>query len=170
MYALREVLKYRSNTYLTIAGNIIDKKFFILEATKLGIIKNINFIGKFNQKDAPRIYQTADAYITMSYQDNCPSAVIEAMSCGLPILYSASGGIPELVDQNSGIGLKVSSNWANIQIPNLEDISEGMISIIENKKSMSASARERAVEKFDITYWIKRHEYIFDLLLSKFTR
>ena len=168
--ALKEVLKYRSDIYLTIAGNIVDKKSFILEATKLGIIQNINFIGKFKQIDAPKIYQMADAYITMSYQDNCPSAVIEAMSCGLPILYSASGGIPELVDQNSGIGLKVDLKWQKIQLPNLKDISEGMIKITENKNSMSEGARERAVEKFDIEYWINRHEYIFDLFLKKVIR
>ncbi len=170
LYAFREVLKYRSDVYLIVAGNIVDKRYFILEANKLGIIKNISFIGKFTQRDAPKIYQMADAYITMSYQDNCPSAVIEAMSCGLPILYSASGGIPELVDQNSGIGLKVASNWQNIQIPNLKDISEGMIRIIDNKNSMSESARERAVEKFDIVYWINRHEYIFDLFMKKITK
>ena len=92
------------------------------------------------------------------------------MSCGLPILYSGSGGIPELVDKNSGIGLQVPLNWQNIQIPNLQAISEGMIQIIENKNAMSEAARKRAVEKFDIEYWINRHEYIFDLFIREFKR
>ena len=58
----------------------------------------------------------ADAYVTMSFQDNCPTAVIEA-SCGLPILYSSSGGIPELVGKNSGIGLEVTEDWEKINVP-----------------------------------------------------
>ena len=53
----------------------------------------------------------------MTFQDNCPSAVIEAMSCGLPILYSSSGGIPELVGKNSGLGLNVSENWEKVNVP-----------------------------------------------------
>ena len=53
----------------------------------------------------------------MTYKDNCPTAVLEAMSSGLPIIYSASGGIPELVDNNSGIGLEVESSWSEIKTP-----------------------------------------------------
>ena len=165
--ALMEVLKYDSKVCLIIAGNIIDKTFFVSESQRLGIIENVNFLDKFKQENAPEIYQMADAYITMSYQDNCPSAVLEAMSCGLPILYSASGGVPELVDEFSGIGLKVASSWQNIQIPDRKAISEGMIKIIENRKNMSISSRMRAVEKFDIKYWHKRHKYIFDYFLGK---
>ena len=69
----------------------------------------------------------------MAYQDNCPTAVIEAMSCGLPILYSNSGGISELVDKNSGLGIKVSENWHTTKIPSRNAISYGMKEIIENK-------------------------------------
>ena len=34
----------------------------------------------------------------LKYKDPCPSYLVEAMSCGLPILYSNSGGLPEIVD------------------------------------------------------------------------
>lgn len=167
LYALVDVLKYEPKVYLIIAGDIADKIYFISESKRLGIINNVKFLDKFKQEDAPKIYQMADAYITMSFQDNCPSAVIEAMSCGLPILYSASGGIPELVDKYSGIGLKVASSWQSIQIPDCEAISKGMINILENKRFMSKASRKRAVEKFDIKYWYGRHEYIFNYYLEK---
>ena len=38
----------------------------------------------------------------LKYKDPCPNSVIEAMSCGLPILYSNSGGLPELVNNGCG--------------------------------------------------------------------
>ena len=62
-----------------------------MEIEILKIENFITFLGPYSQIEAPLIYQKVDAYITMSYQDNCPTAVIEAMSCGLPILYSSSG-------------------------------------------------------------------------------
>ncbi len=166
--ALIDVLKYEPKANLIIAGNIHDKKSLVLKALKLGIINNVKFLGKFSQNDAPKIYQMADAYITLTYQDNCPTAVIEAMSCGLPILYSASGGIPEIVDKNSGIGLKVDTSWESIQIPDSKEISKGMINILKNKNKMSEFSRKRAIEKFDIKYWNKRHAHIFNYYLRRF--
>jgi len=103
----------------------------------------------------------------MTYKDNCPTAVLEAMSSGLPIIYSASGGIPELVDNNSGIGLDVESSWNEVKTPRTSKIVNGMKKIIENKRSMSEAARIRAVENFDIKFWKKRHELIFDFLTRK---
>ena len=98
----------------------------------------------------------------MTFQDNCPSAVLEAMSCGLPILYSASGGIPELVDIDSGIGLKISENWIKTQIPNTSEIKDGMLKIIDCRIKMSNSARLRAIQYFDIEKWVKKHKEIIE--------
>ena len=42
-----------------------------------------------------------------------------------------------------------------------------MKKVLENKKSMSEAARIRAVENFDIKFWKKRHEFIFDFLVRK---
>lgn len=166
LFAIKEILKFNKNIRLIIAGQIEDKKYFISKIIGMNIYEKIKFIGKFNQIDAPKIYQLADAYITITYQDNCPSAVLEAMSCGLPILYSSSGGLPELVDINSGIGLPVEKSWVKIHTPNCKDIVDGMLKIIENKKSMSESARMRATENFDIQNWIDRHKIIFNELLK----
>ena len=105
----------------------------------------------------------ADAYVTMSFQDNCPTAVIEAMSSGLPILYSSSGGIPELVGKNSGIGLEVSEDWKKINVPKKQQIYIGLLEIMKKRNNMSDFARERAVKLFDIDAWIKRHKEVFEI-------
>lgn len=38
-----------------------------------------------------------DIYITASQRDSCSNAVIEALACGLPVLYMNDGGNPEVV-------------------------------------------------------------------------
>ncbi len=166
LIAFKEILKLNSNLQLIIAGNIEDKEYIFSKILQNKIREKISFLGSFKQIDAPKIYQLADAYVTITFQDNCPSTVIEAMSCGLPVLYSSSGGIPELVDINSGIGLEVKQSWEQIQVPNVNKIVDGMLKIIENKKSMSESARTRVVENFDLKNWLKRHEIIFNQFLS----
>lgn len=53
------------------------------------------------QNDAPavaRYYQAADVYVHASRADTFPNAILEAMACGLPVIATAVGGIPEQVD------------------------------------------------------------------------
>ena len=168
--AFKETLRENNNIFLKIAGYIEDEEYLFSKVKELNLSEHIDFLKKFTQKDAPKIYQNSDAYITMAYQDNCPTAVIEAMSCGLPILYSKSGGIPELVDKNSGVGLEVSENWQTTKVPGKFQISDGMKEIIENKITMSEASRTRAIEFFDIKKWILRHNIIFEELLENFKK
>jgi glycosyltransferase involved in cell wall biosynthesis len=42
-------------------------------------------------------YQSADAYVQPSRADTFPNAVLEALACGIPVLATAVGGIPEQV-------------------------------------------------------------------------
>jgi glycosyltransferase involved in cell wall biosynthesis len=39
----------------------------------------------------------ANAYITFTYRDPCPNAVVEAQSYGLPVVALRSGGVTEIV-------------------------------------------------------------------------
>ena len=165
--AIKEIIKEEKNIQLIIAGFIEDKNYFKLKIRELKLEDYIIFQNKYSQKDAPKIYQNADAYITMTFQDNCPTAVLEAMACGLPILYSASGGIPELVNKDAGLGINVSENWQITQVPRKTEIANGMRAIIENKINMSQASRSRAVELFDIEKWINKHKRIFEKLLDK---
>ena len=164
--AFQDIVKRNKCIHLYIAGIIEDIDYFSFEVDKLNLRRFVTFLGPYSRSDAPKIYQKVDAYITMSFQDNCPSAVIEAMSCGLPILYSYSGGVPELVGKYAGIGLNVSEDWEKVNVPSKKEIYEGIIQIIDKEKSFSHSARERAVKLFDIKLWIKRHEEVFELLLN----
>lgn len=48
--------------------------------------KNVLFPGSFSYEDMPAIYNAADVFFFPSYQENAPMAIIEASSCGLPLL------------------------------------------------------------------------------------
>ncbi len=48
-------------------------------------------------KELAELLRCHDIYITASSNDPCSNAVIEALACGLPVLYMNDGGHPELV-------------------------------------------------------------------------
>ena len=72
-------------------------------AKNYNIHEKINFSGVYKQEQAKLRYNSADIYFYFVHQSNCPNSVLEAMACGLPILTTNTGGLPELVIDNTGI-------------------------------------------------------------------
>ena len=89
IYALNEVIKRGYKFNLLIAGKIdkihtyINKKVI----NDLGLKNFVKYIGMYNQNNAPKVYQSSHVYVMLKYKDPCPNTVIEAMSCGMPILF-----------------------------------------------------------------------------------
>lgn len=66
-------------------------------------LKNLLYIPRIYEKSIlAKYFSSADIFIYPSIADNCPLIILEAMSCGTPIVTFNTGGIPELVDHNKG--------------------------------------------------------------------
>lgn len=50
-----------------------------------------------------RYYQAADLYLHAARADTFPLTVLEAMACGTPVVATAVGGVPEQIDERSGV-------------------------------------------------------------------
>lgn len=152
---------------LTIAGWVEDADFVHSLIERYRLAGYVLIQGPYTQEQAPTIYQNSDAYVMTKYLDPCPNTVIEAMACGLPVLYSNSGGVSELVGETAGIGLSVPEEWNRVHVPHATLIAEGMLKIASSREVMGIAARQRAIAKFDIRNWIERHRMIFTQLLEK---
>ena len=130
-------------------------------AVAKGIEKCVEFPGAYSQKDAPTLMQGCHMLLHTQYNDSCPRLVIEAMSCGLPIVYSASGGTSELVGDYAGIGIPAPLDWEEEHPPMASDLAEAVLKIWVKYSDYSKKARLRAVEKFDVGLWVQRHREIF---------
>jgi len=127
----------------------------------------VQFLGPYPQRAAPSIYRQGDVYLSTKYMDACPSAVIEAMSCGLPVVYSQSGGTTELVGEDAGMGVPASITWSHDIPPNPEELANRVLRVAEHLPRYSEAARQRAVEHFDLEPWIERHIQVFAALLER---
>ncbi|NLE65449.1 MAG: glycosyltransferase family 4 protein [Elusimicrobia bacterium] len=134
-----------------------------------GLADRVVIRGPYGQEEAPDIYRSADILLHLKYADPCPSVVIEAMSCGLPVIGSLSGGLPELVGQGGGAGgilLSVPLDMRQLYLPSPRMAADAVRSVLEHYREFSESARRRAVERFDAKKWLERHKEIFDQVLS----
>lgn len=67
-------------------------------AAKLGLLGVVQFVGP--SSDVITYYRGADALISVSRDEGLPTAALEAMSCGLPLVLTDVGSCSELIDGN----------------------------------------------------------------------
>lgn len=121
--------------------------------------------GAFTQEEAPALFQSAHILLHLKYLDPCPTIVLEAMACGLPVIGSASGGTPELVDEKSGVLISVAEDFEKLHYPSADEVVDAIKKIRSNYLEYSKSARGRSI-RFDKEQWLKKHEEIFHDLLK----
>lgn len=57
----------------------------------------ITFIPYKSSEELARYYQAADVYLHAARAENFPNTIVEALSCGTPVIATAVGGIPEQI-------------------------------------------------------------------------
>jgi L-malate glycosyltransferase len=82
---------------LVVAGSGRDEGALRRIAEELAL-RNIEFVGKRTQEQMAEHYRECDIYLNASLVDNMPLSIIEAFSCGVPVVSSNAGGIPFLIE------------------------------------------------------------------------
>ena len=122
--------------------------------------------GRYAQREAPALYRRADVLLHTKVQDPCPTTVIEAMACGLPVVYAASGGTVELVGDEAGIGIPHPVGWERDEPPAPEAFAQAVFRVLAERERYADAARKRAVDRFALEPWLERHAQLFDELLT----
>jgi glycosyltransferase involved in cell wall biosynthesis len=107
--------------------------------------------------------QRADLLLHTKYNDPCPTVVLEALASGLPVVYSASGGVPELVGADAGIGIEAPLDWERDHPPSADRLADAVLAVDADLPDRADAARERAL-RFDSRGWIARHRAVFEQL------
>lgn len=61
------------------------------------------FTGPLAQPEVARWMRAADLLCLPSLAEGTPNVVIEALACGIPVVASRVGGLPELIDETNGL-------------------------------------------------------------------
>lgn len=74
-----------------------DKAALVSLCQQLGIVDIVEFVGAVPHSAVPSELSLLDIYCAPSRQESFGVAVIEASSCGVPVIVSDAGGLPEVV-------------------------------------------------------------------------
>jgi glycosyltransferase involved in cell wall biosynthesis len=165
----RELMKAGHRVQLTIAGPMRwpDAETQV-HATidRYRLREQVTMRPAFTQAEAVQIYQDAHVLLHLKYADPCPTVAVEALACGIPVVASDSGGMPELIGGDGGELLHVSQDWWRTHYPPPSRIAAAVARIIRDLPQRSSAARARAVRLFEREAWVAAHAEIFAQMVA----
>jgi N-acetyl-alpha-D-glucosaminyl L-malate synthase BshA len=126
---------------------------------ELDICTDVKFLGK--QTALPEIFSASDIFIMPSQSESFGLSALEAMSCGLPVLSSSVGGLPEL---------NVHGQTGYIsEIGDIDRMARYAIELMTNERryrEFSRAARERAEKQFSADDIVPMYERYYERILE----
>ncbi len=97
------LLKDRPAARLAVIGKGPYGETLSRRAGAAGVQDRVLMLGHRDSAGVAQWMRAASLLCLPSYSEGCPNVVIEALACGLPVVATTVGGIPELVDHRCGI-------------------------------------------------------------------
>jgi len=130
------------------------------QVKSLGIQERVRFLGV--RSDIPDLLRAADVFVFPSRWEGNPLSVMEAMAAGLPVVATAVGGVPELVEDGVS-GILVPNEDHNALVGALQQL----VQRADLRAQMAHAARRRAEERFDIRHTVAAYESLYESLLQR---
>ncbi len=95
--------------------------------------ENVFYFGKVENKKLGQYYNAADIFIVPSiYEEGFGRVILEALSCGTPVVASNKGGIPEALDRSVGMLIE----------PKTDEIQRAIESLYTNPEALANLRRK----------------------------
>jgi len=151
--AVAELIRKGLGVKYLIAGIGEDRKNLEVLTKKLGIADNIIFLGSIRNSELPEYYSIADMAVYPSIgKETFGISIAEAMACGIPVISTRVGGIPEVVAEGTGLLVPPKDKIS------LAQAMETLLCDGELRKQIGNAGRRRVLENFSWDIAAKRLE------------
>jgi glycosyltransferase involved in cell wall biosynthesis len=165
LQAFADVAKEEKDVTLVILGKGPLEAYLKKYAADLGLGKSVIFITeKMPEADMTELYAACEFFVLASVWEPFGMVFCEAMASGKPAIGTSIGGIPEIIQEDSGL-LFESRNW--------QQIKESMLKLLRDeklRKRMGANARRRCEKNFTWDLSAKGYEELYGSILAERSR
>ena len=102
MELVRAVADLPPNVRLVLVGSqiAVETTYYrnvLREIQRLGLSDRVIRVGQQPHERIPEYFQAADVSVLASYWEGCPNAVVESLACGVPVVATSVGSVPEMI-------------------------------------------------------------------------
>ncbi|MBS1912728.1 MAG: N-acetyl-alpha-D-glucosaminyl L-malate synthase BshA [Bacteroidetes bacterium] len=126
---------------------------------ELEIVADVRFLGK--QDALPEILSASDLFLMPSQSESFGLSALEAMACGVPVLSSSVGGLPE-------VNVHGTTGYIS-EFGDIDRMARYAIELLTEPKRyarFSAAARDRAVKNFSADDVVPQYERYYAKILA----
>ncbi len=113
------------------------------------------------RSDLDRFYSLFDLFVLASHKEGLGTSVLDALACGLPVVGTMAGGIPEMIEPEVN-GLLVPA-----QDP--QALAQAILRLLKNqtlREKLAQNART-SVQKFSVEQMVQKHLALYRSLLDE---
>ncbi len=152
-------IRHHVSARLVMVGDGPDRPRAQQRAEVLGVEDDVVFLGKHTSVD--ELLACADLFLLPSESESFGLAALEAMSCGVPVVASRVGGVPEVVvDGETGALLDVGD------VVGMAEAAVGILDDADRWARVSGAARRLALERFDARKVVPIYEAFYREVLD----
>lgn len=143
------------NVFLNIAGDGPLEKQLKELSNSLGIQNQVEFLGRINQEKVREEMMSSDCFVLSSNYETFGVVLIEALSCGLPLIATKCGGPEDIVNETNGI---------LVDVENKKQLEDAMMFMYDKAKKYDREVlREDAKERFADEVFVRRVEKYYEI-------
>jgi len=145
--------------FLHIGGEGQLLEYYKKRAEDLGVYEKCRFYGEIKPEKRAEFYSRLDLFVLPSRSETFGVVLIEAMSCGLPVLATKCGGPEEIVTPATGLLVPPENAW---------ELAGGISSMLENMHKYDRSAiRNYVNDTFGQKAFLRTITSVYENTLSK---
>jgi glycosyltransferase involved in cell wall biosynthesis len=153
LFAAAALLRHEPDLHVVVAGDGPDHALLQTAIDRAGLHGRMHLLGE--RADVANLLARADLFVLPSRFEGLPSAVIEAMAAALPVVATAAGGVPELVEHGR-------TGWV-VPIARPIALADAMRSALASDRvAIGAAGRARAESRFAAPVMASAFEALYD--------
>lgn len=153
-----QIVKQQIPSRLLMIGDGPERLHMEEVARKLQVAEEVRFLGK--QEQMEEILNIADLFLLPSEYESFGLAALEAMACGVPVISSDSGGLPE-------INIQGKTGFLS-PVGDVEDMARNAVFILQDDTRL-AEFKEQALQQaktFSIDKILPQYEALYQEVLE----